>query len=71
MFQSYRMSSGAGVCVCSECVCLLTDRRQSGSGQLHTCAVVQRASIGADADGSTGAQQTQPLAFLPVAGISH
>lgn len=52
-------------------VCLLTDRRQGGSGQLHTCAVVQRASVGTDADWSAGAQQTQPFTFLPVAGIRH
>lgn len=47
------------------------DRRQGGSGQLHTCAVVQRASVGTDADWSAGAQQTQPFTFLPVAGIRH
>lgn len=45
------------------------DRRRSG--QLHTCAVVQRASIGTDANWSAGAQQTQPFTFLPVAGIGH
>lgn len=50
---------------------LLTNRRQCGSGQLHTGAVVQRASVGAGADGSTGAQQAQPLTFLPVAGVGH
>lgn len=63
----------AMVCTCSVCgnVCLLTDRRQRGSGHLHTCAIVQCASIGTGADWSTGAQQTQPFAFLPVAGISH
>lgn len=47
------------------------DRRQCGSGQLHTCAVVQCASIGTHADWSTGAQQTQPFTFLSIAGISH
>lgn len=50
---------------------LLTNGRQCGSGQLHTGAVVQCASVGAGADGSTGAQQTQPLTFLPVAGVGH
>lgn len=49
----------------------LTDRRQCGGGQLHTCAVVQCASIGTGAHWSTGAQQTQPLTFLPVTWISH
>lgn len=52
-------------------LCLLTNGRQRGSGQLHTCAIVQRPSIGAGADRSAGAQQTQPFTFLPVAGISH
>lgn len=51
--------------------CSLTDRRQCGSGQLHTCAVVQCASIGTGADWAAGAQQTQPFTFLPVAGICH
>lgn len=50
---------------------MLTDRRLSGSGQLQTCAVVQRASIGTDAHWSTGAQQTQPFTFLLVAGIGY
>lgn len=50
---------------------LLTNWGQCGSGQLHAGAVVQRASVGAGADGSAGAQQTQPLAFLPVAGVGH
>lgn len=49
----------------------LTNGRQCGSGQLHARAVVQHASVGAGADGSAGAQQTQPLAFLPVARVRH
>lgn len=61
------------MCVCFICLsmCLLTDGRQCGSGQLHAGAIVQRASIGTGADWSTGAQQTQPFTFLSVAGISH
>lgn len=67
------LDASVHVCVCSVCwsMCLLTDRRQCGSGQLHTCAIVQRASIGTGADWSAGAQQTQPFTFLPVAGVSH
>ena len=52
-------------------MCVLTDRRQCRRRQLHTGAVVQRASIWTGADWPTGAQQTQPFTFLPVAGISH
>lgn len=61
------------VCVCAlyAAARLLTDWRQCGSWQLHACAVVQRASIGAGADWPAGAQQTQPFTFLPVTGISH
>lgn len=51
--------------------CLLTDGRQRGGGRLHAGAVVERVPVGAGADGAAGAQQAQPLTFLPVAGIIH
>lgn len=71
------MDGAKGVCVCvllntwTLLRVLLTNGGQCGNGQLHTGAVVQRASVGAGADGSAGAQQTQPLALLPVAGVGH
>lgn len=40
-------------------------------GHRHTGAIVQSLSIGTGADRPTGAQQTQPFAFLAVAGVSH
>lgn len=54
-----------------EGVFLLTDGRQRGSGRLHTGAVVQRVPIGTGADWAAGAQQTEPLTFLPVTWIIH
>lgn len=51
--------------------CLLTDGRQRGSRRLHTGAVVQYVSVGTGADRSTGAEQTEPFAFLPVTRVIH
>lgn len=64
-------SDRAGGCNELDAVFLLTDGRQRGSGRLHTGAVVQRVPVGAGADWAAGAQQTEPLTFLPVTWIIH
>lgn len=68
-FRSVRQSGGSHAR--DQKGCLLTDGRESGSRRLHAGAVVQRVSVGTGADWSTGAEQAEPFAFLPVTWIIH
>lgn len=51
--------------------CILTDRGQSRGRHFHTGTVVQYSAIGTRADWAAGAEQTQPLTFLPVTWVGH
>lgn len=49
----------------------LTEGGLRGRRPLHTGAVIGHVFIWAGAHGSAGAEQTQPLAFLPVTRVGH
>lgn len=53
------------------CISKLTEWEMCGCRPLHAGAVIGHIFIWAGAHWSAGAEQTQPLAFLPVTRVSH